>query len=249
MENVNNPIVEKEKRRLSLTAVIVLAGALSFLLMLINRGGLELLLDSLESNISFKDTALPAIVYYIMSVVDVMALFFAVAGLLYSVHFSTIKMVVAASALMFLSLSLTDIIPFFVAAASYESYTIFDLLATNWKLLLLRLSLNLLRVVLTLVAAYIPRIAGRREERGYYLSSIFAASALALMPIIVQLCEVTVPYFISASKNSIMANLPLIIVDYLLMLLYGFLGFLLLMMVGKLVGKLLQGAALHPPKD
>lgn len=200
-----------------------------FLINVLNSTAMNMLLQSVSTNVRFSGTILPHVVYYTMSVLAIVWQFAGVSALADSISRRRNGVAVLCAVLFFLAMMTSAMLPIIVASFQYSSQTLFTLMAANSAALLTDAISSVVRVLFAvLICLGVCAIARRKEKNriSAALSSIAWCSVmLTLGSMLIIFTGSTLPFLQSAGRNALQSQLPTIILEYVILAVYGVLGY------------------------
>ncbi len=200
-----------------------------FVLNILNSTALNMLLQSIATDVRFSATLLPHALYYFMSVLAIVWQFAGVALIVDTVMRGE-KMLAAASCILFFCAMMAgSMLPIIVASIQYSSQTLLTLMRSNFEALLTDAIFAVLRVVLVagicLAAALISRKKQKNRLSAALSACLWSSVALVSLSMLVIFIPNTLPFLQSAGQNALRSQLFKIIMEYVLLAVYGVVGY------------------------
>ncbi|MBQ7011021.1 MAG: hypothetical protein IJN63_04890 [Clostridia bacterium] len=200
-----------------------------FLLNVLNSTAMNMLLQSVSTNVRFSGTILPHVLYYTMSVLAIVWQFTGVAAIADCISRRKTALAAVSALLFFAAMMSSSMLPIIVAAFQYSSQTLSTLMTANSAALLADAISGIVRVLLAvLICLGVCAIARRREKNriSAALSSVAWCSVmLTLSSMLIIFTGSTLPFLQSAGRNALQSQLPTIILEYVILAVYGVLGY------------------------
>lgn len=198
---------------------------------------LPLLSDSLP-----EGTA-AAVLYYLTSLLSVAVLFSGAAGTVFGLVNARFSFAVFSSAALFLCLLSAELLPILIAPITHTDASLGEIFSANADAFFTRAAFDFLRIVLIWAGAFAgiaiaARAKEKQKKRAFFLVALFTAALLCLLPALTELFETAIPFLSAASRNQKNAELPKILLEYFLYLLYGAIGFFVERAVCRLLARL-----------
>lgn len=211
-----------ERRRTLFTFLFVYAVSI------LNNTALSLLLEWVRADITLSGTVLPYLVFYLRNVLSVVWLYCGATAVARAVCLRRAALSAVSALLLFGAMELTDFLPLLLVSFQYDSQSVGSLISSNFDGLLMNTLFYLLRVLLAIGAGLCaPWLAGKGKKRRdpLLLAGGLTAAALTLLPIAVEVFGNLIPFLRSAGINQIRAEAWKLVLEYLLYLLFGLLGY------------------------
>ncbi len=186
------------------------------------------LLPSLSDRLA-EDSPLAAVLYYLSSLLSVAVLFAGAAGIVFGLVNARFSFAIISSAALLFFLFAAELLPLLVAPARADA-SLAEIFSSNEDAFFSRAAFDFLRIVLIWAGAFAgiaiaARAKEKQKKRAFFLAALFTAALLCLLPALTELFETTIPFLSAASRNQKNAELPKILLEYFLYLLYGAIGF------------------------
>ena len=224
-----NEINEMKSAKSKYTAFILLAFCAVFALNIFNSTALNMLLQAASANVRYSETLLPHALYYFMSVLAIVWQFVGVALMVDTLIRGNKILAVISCALFVCATMASSMLPIIVAAVQYSSQTIATLVRSNSEALLTAAIFAVLRVLLVagvcLAAVVICRKKQKNRLSTAMCACLWSAVALVLLSMLVIFIPNTLPFLQSAGKNALRSQLFKIIMEYVLLAVYGVIGY------------------------
>ena len=222
----DNPPLKSAKKY---TAVVFITYACVFLLNIFNSTALNMLLQYLSTDVQFAGTVLPHIVYYLMSVLAIVWQFVGVAAICDCISREHKLLTAASAVLFFCAMMASSFLPIIVAAVQYSSQTLGTLIYSNSAALLTDGIFGAVRVMLVTVICLAVCAYCRRKQKNRLsaalLGCLWCAMALTALSMAVIFFYNTLPFLQSAGRNALQSQLPKILLEYVILALYGVIGY------------------------
>ena len=211
------------------TAFVILSFCAVFALNIFNSTALNMLLQTVTTNVRYSSTVLPHVLYYFMSVLAIVWQFVGVALMVDTVIRGKRLLAALACVLFVCATMASSMLPIIVAAVQYNSQTIVTLMRSNSEALLTTAIFAVLRVVLVMGVCVAVLAICREKQKNRLSVAIYAcvwcAVALVLLSMLVIFIPNTLPFLQSAGKNALRSQLFKIIMEYVLLAVYGVIGY------------------------
>lgn len=206
------------KKTYILTAVIVIG------LNIINCSAINIAYSSLSSNVLYSSTALPQLLFYLMAVINTVALFIGAAAIIYSGTAGDKKGVIKSSIILFSGLLAATVTTLLIYALDYSSEYFWSIISANLTNLLLQMLLNLGRVVFLAVVSvylYLRRDFSIQLNKKAFIGALFISGITA----IIELFEATIPFFQEYGLDVYANSYFTIALAYIIMAVHAVLGY------------------------
>ncbi len=200
-----------------------------FVLNILNSTALNMLLQSIATNVRYSSTLLPHALYYFMSVLAIVWQFAAVALIVDTITRGEKLLAASSCMLFFCAMMAGSMLPIIVAAVQYSSQTLFTLMQSNAEALLTDAIFAVLRIVLVVGICLAVSIIARKKQKNRLSTALSAclwcSVALVLLSMLVIFIPNTLPFLQSAGQNALRSQLFKIIMEYVLLAVYGVIGY------------------------
>lgn len=211
------------------TVFVLVSFAVVFALNILNSTAFNMLLQSVATDVRFSSTLLPHAIYYFMSVLAIVWQFLAVALIVDTFTRKNRVLTSASCVLFFCAMMAGSMLPIIVAAIQYSSQTIITLLQSNEAAVLTDAFFAVLRVLLIVGVCFAVTFILRKKQKNRLsaaLASCLCGSVvLVLLSMLVIFIPNTLPFLQSAGQNALRSQLFKIIMEYVLLAVYGVIGY------------------------
>lgn len=231
----------ENKKSISYTGFVLALFAAVFALNILNSTAFNMLLQSVATDVRFSATVLPHAIYYFMSVLAIVWQFAAVA-LIVDAFTRKNKILSAVSCILFFCVMMAgSMLPIIVAAVQYSSQTIITLMRSNYEAILTDAIFALLRVAIVAGICLLSMLIARKKQKNRLSAALSAclwcSVALVLLSMLVIFIPNTLPFLQSAGQNALRSQLFKIIMEYVLLAVYGVIGYAVATLVVRLADK------------
>ena len=227
MDNISANENTKSGKKYLLLILLTYAGI--FLLNILNSTALNMLLQFLSTDVRFSGTILPHVTYYTMSVLAIVWQFAGVAALADCISRKRTALAALCATLFFCAMMASSMLPIIVAAFQYSSQTLFTLMAANSSALVTDAILSAVRVafaaLICLGICALARRKGKNRIPAALRSVMWCSVMLTLGSMLIIFTGSTVPFLQSAGRNALQSQLPTLILEYVILAVYGVLGY------------------------
>ncbi len=222
-------------------AFVLLSFCAVFALNILISTAFNMLLQIVSTNIRYSSTMLPHALYYFMSVLAVLWQFTAVALIVDTIMRGKKLLAAVCCALFFCAMMVSTMLPIIVAAVQYRSQTILTLIRSNAEALLTAAIFAVIRVALAACVCFVVMLISRRKQKNRLSAALTAclwcSVVLVLLSMLVIFIPNTLPFLRSAGQNALRSQLFKIIMEYVLLAVYGVIGYAAASLVVRFSGK------------
>ena len=223
------------------TAFVILSFCAVFALNILNSTALNMLLQTISTNVRYSSTILPHALYYFMSVLAIVWQFIGVAVIADAITRKKKALAAVSCVLFFAAMMASNMLPLIVAAIQYTSQTIFTLMQSNAEALLTTAIFGVVRILLIVGACLVVCAFARKKQKNRLSAALSAcmwsAAVLALLSMLMIFIPNTLPFLQSAGQNALRSQLFKIIMEYVILAVYAVIGYAVASLAVRLADK------------
>ena len=220
---------------------VALAFCAVFALNILNSTALNMLLQTVSTNVRFSSTVLPHMLYYFMSVLAIVWQFIGIAVIADAISRKRTVLAAVSCLLFFAAIMASNMLPIIVAAIQYSSQTIITLMQSNAESLLTVAIFGTVRILLVVGTCLAVCASARKKQKNRLSAAISAclwsSAVLALLSMLMIFIPNTLPFLQSAGQNALRSQLFKIIMEYVILAVYAVIGYAVASLAVRLADK------------